>query len=101
MTPRTMTAPIALAAALALPLTAQAEVPSTVNAPYVAESAETALEPGQKVENLFSKNMTQDYVLQKLNDRVYWVEGSFYATIFYVGDGRLLFSCAPQRTSTS
>lgn len=69
-----------------------AEVPSTVGAAYVAESRTVALAPGEKIENLFTKNMTQEYVLQKLTERVYFYQGGFYGSIFYVGDnGVLLF----------
>ncbi|MCW2308274.1 MBL fold metallo-hydrolase [Rhodobium gokarnense] len=85
----------AAATALALVLSTQsllAEVPSTVGATYRAESSTEALAPGEKIENLFTKNMKQPYVLQKLTDRVYFYEGGFYGTIFYVGDrGVLLF----------
>ena len=80
------------ALALVLGQGALAEVPSTVGATYRAESATQALAPGEKIENLFTKNMTQAFVLQKLTDRVYFYQGGFYGTVFYVGDeGVLLF----------
>ncbi len=63
-----------------------------MNATYVAESTTVAVAPFDKVENLFTKNGSQDFILQKLTDRTFWVQSQFYATIFYVGDdGVLLF----------
>lgn len=94
-----MTAPLTLAASL-LSLTlmgttahaAVTEAPSTVNATYVAPSLTRALKPGEKVDNLYTRNATQDYVLQKLTDHTYWFQRQYYGTIFYVGDkGVLLF----------
>ncbi|WP_238367236.1 MBL fold metallo-hydrolase [Mesobacterium pallidum] len=90
----TLTSAIALGIALSGPTKAQdiTESPSTVGATYVPESAATALEPGQKIENLYTKNVTQPYILQKLTDRVYFFQAGFYGTVFYVGDeGVLLF----------
>ncbi|MGG7566804.1 MBL fold metallo-hydrolase [Rhodovulum sp. DZ06] len=69
---------------------ARAETPSTVGATYRAESATVALAPGEKIETLFTKNMTQPYILQKLTDRVYFYQGGFYGTVFYVGAERVL-----------
>jgi glyoxylase-like metal-dependent hydrolase (beta-lactamase superfamily II) len=68
------------------------ESPSPVNARYVEPSATRKLQPGQKIGELVTRNLTQPYVLQRLTDRTYWVQRQFYATIFYVGDrGVLLF----------
>lgn len=76
------------------------EAPSTVNATYVDASISRALEPGEKIANLYNKNATQDYVLQKLSERVYWVQRQFYGTIFYVGDnGVLIFDALERRTA--
>lgn len=97
---KTLTSAIALSVALGLPAAAQEtrEAPSTVGATYVAESASLALNPGEKIENLFTKNMTQDFILQKLTDRVYFFQSQFYGTIFYVGDeGVLLFDALEGR----
>lgn len=50
------------------------------------------LEPGLKIGNLFSLNMTQPYVLQRLAERTWWVQAFNYGTVFYVGDrGVLIF----------
>ncbi|MDD9998539.1 MAG: MBL fold metallo-hydrolase, partial [Rhodospirillaceae bacterium] len=74
------------------------EAPSTVNATYVAESATDALEPGEKIENLFNKNITQDYILQRLTDRIWFFQALFAGTMFYVGDeGVLLIDAAEGR----
>ena len=58
------------------------EAPSTVNAAYVAESATDALEPGEKIENLYTKNVTQDYILQRLTDRVWFFQVQSMAPVF-------------------
>lgn len=71
-----------------------AEVPSTVGATYRAVSATETLAPGEKIENLFTKNMTQTHILQKLSERVVSYQGGFYGTIFYVGDEGVLLSDA-------
>lgn len=99
---KTLTSAIALGIALSGPATAQAiaEAPSTVNATYVAESATQALAPGEKIETLFTKNLTQDYILQKLTDRVYFFQRQFYGTLFYVGDeGVLVFDALEGRSA--
>ncbi|MEO7425678.1 MAG: MBL fold metallo-hydrolase [Fibrobacteria bacterium] len=66
--------------------------PSTVQAVYVDPSASRALQPGEKIGGLYARNTTQDYVLQRLTQRTYWVQSHHYASVFYVGDkGVLLF----------
>jgi hypothetical protein len=50
-----------------------AQPPSPVNARYVEPSAEQILEPGTKIGDLFRRNMTQPYVLQRLAQRTWWV----------------------------
>ena len=102
----TLTSSFALLAAvglsLAAPVLAQdiTEAPSTVNATYVPESATEALAPGVKIEKLYTKNVTQDYILQRLTDRVYFFQSQFYGTVFYVGDeGVLLFDALEGRSA--
>lgn len=71
---------------------ANTAVPSTIGATYVEPSAEEVLEPGLKLGDLYRRNMTQPYVLQRLAERVYWVQSFNYGTVFYVGDqGVLIF----------
>lgn len=71
---------------------AQTEARHTVQAQFVAPSAVTPLQPGQKIDQLFLRNLQQPHVLQRLTDRTYFVQRQFYATTFYVGDqGVLLF----------
>ncbi len=41
-------------------------IPSTIGATYVEPSGDRVLEPGQKIGDLFQRNMTQPYVLQRL-----------------------------------
>ncbi|WP_456297057.1 MBL fold metallo-hydrolase [Vibrio sp. AK197] len=89
---------IGLLAACSSTSSAIPEAPSTVGASYVQASSTKALQPGEKVANLFQLNMKTPYVLQRLTDRTYWYESGFYATIFYVGDqGVLLFDPLEQR----
>ena len=67
-------------------------IPSTVGATYVEPSAETILQPGTKIGDLFRRNMTQPYVLQRLSQRGWWVQAFNYGTVFYVGErGVLIF----------
>jgi hypothetical protein len=66
------------------------QTPSTVSATYVEPSAEEVLEPGLKIGDLLHRNMTQPYVLQRLAERVWWVQASNYGTVFYVGDDGVL-----------
>lgn len=86
-----------LLGALALALSpvfaqAPAEAPSAVQAVYVEPSATRVLRAGEKIGGLYGRNNTQDYVLQRLTQRVYWFQRQHYGTIFYVGDkGVLLF----------
>lgn len=69
---------------------------STVNASYVEPSAEKIISPSDKLNNLFERNMSQPYILQKIGERTYYVQRYFYSTTFYVGDkGALLFD-APE-----
>ena len=77
--PGILVSALALSVAVTSPAVTQEveEAPSTVNATYVAESATDALEPGEKIENLFTKNVTQDYILQKLTDRVWFFQVQF------------------------
>lgn len=68
------------------------EAPSTVNATYVEPSSTRMLLPDEKVGSLFNLNIENDFVLQRLTERVYWFQKNYYATTFYVGDnGVLLF----------
>ena len=66
--------------------------PSTIGATYVEPSADKVLEPGEKIGDLFKRNMTGPYVLQRLSERTWWVQSFNYGTVFYVGDrGVLIF----------
>lgn len=69
---------------------------STVNASYVEPSAEKIISPSDKLNNLFERNMSQPYVLQKIGERTYYVQRYFYSTAFYVGDKGVLLFDAPE-----
>lgn len=55
-----------------------------MNATYVAESATEARAPGEEIENLFTENVSQDYILQKLTGRVSFYQRQFYGAILTV-----------------
>lgn len=69
---------------------------STVNASYVEPSAEKIISPSDKLNNLFERNMSQPYILQKIGERIYYVQRYFYSTTFYVGDKGVLLFDAPE-----
>ncbi|MCV0990927.1 MBL fold metallo-hydrolase [Escherichia coli] len=69
---------------------------STVNASYVEPSAEKIISPSDKLNNLFERNMSQPYILQKIGKRTYYVQRYFYSTTFYVGDKGVLLFDAPE-----
>ncbi|WP_269221232.1 MBL fold metallo-hydrolase [Escherichia coli] len=69
---------------------------STVNASYVEPSAEKIISPSDKLNNLFERNMSQPYILQKFGERTYYVQRYFYSTTFYVGDKGVLLFDAPE-----
>ncbi|HGX0536493.1 TPA: MBL fold metallo-hydrolase, partial [Escherichia coli] len=69
---------------------------STVNASYVEPSAEKIISPSDKLNNLFERNMSQPYILQKIGERTYYVQRYFYSTTFYVGDKGVLLFDAPE-----
>ena len=60
--------------------------PSTVGATYVEPSSENVLEPGTKIGDLFRRNMTEPYVLQRLSQTAWWVQAFNYGTVFFVGE---------------
>src|ERR1700747_3676 len=57
------------------------------------EPAATALiKPGQRVSHLFPRAVMEEFVLQRVTERVWWVTRQFYGSLFYVGKrGVLLF----------
>ncbi|HFU3605165.1 TPA: MBL fold metallo-hydrolase [Escherichia coli] len=69
---------------------------STVNASYVEPSAEKIISPSDKLNNLFERNMSQPYILQKIGERTYYGQRYFYSTTFYVGDKGVLLFDAPE-----
>ncbi|HDS5818948.1 TPA: MBL fold metallo-hydrolase [Escherichia coli] len=69
---------------------------STVNASYVEPSAEKIISPSDKLNNLFERNMSQPYILQKIGERTYYFQRYFYSTTFYVGDKGVLLFDAPE-----
>ncbi|SFP21523.1 MBL fold metallo-hydrolase [Enterovibrio norvegicus] len=64
--------------------------PSTTDATFVAPSAKTALNVGDKIGNLTQRNFNGDVIVQKLTDNAYWVQIGFYNTVFLVGDDGVL-----------
>jgi glyoxylase-like metal-dependent hydrolase (beta-lactamase superfamily II) len=58
---------------------------SITGADYVEPSVEIPLQPGQRVAHLFPRSILEEYVLQRLTERTYWVSRHFYGSLFYVG----------------
>jgi len=63
---------------------------SITGAEYVEPSAEMPLRSGQRVSHLFPRSVMEEYVLQRLTERTYWVGRHFYNSLFYVGDSGVL-----------
>nr|WP_240727542.1 MBL fold metallo-hydrolase [Escherichia coli] len=54
------------------------------------------ISPSDKLNNLFERNMSQPYILQKIGERTYYVQRYFHSTTFYVGDKGVLLFDAPE-----
>ncbi len=52
---------------------------------YVEPSATDPIKPGQRVAHLFPRSVMEEYVLQRVTERVWWVSRHFYGSLFYVG----------------
>ena len=63
----------------------KAEPASTTGASYVEPSATDLIKPGQRVAHLFPRSVMEEYVLQRVTERVWWVSRHFYGSLFYVG----------------
>ena len=65
---------------------------STTGAEYVEPSATELIKPGQRVSHLFPRAVMEEFVLQRVTERIWWVTRQFYCSLFYVGErGVLLF----------
>jgi glyoxylase-like metal-dependent hydrolase (beta-lactamase superfamily II) len=58
---------------------------SLTGASYVEPSASDLIKPGQRVAHLFPRAVMEEYVLQRVTERVWWVSRHFYGSLFYVG----------------
>jgi glyoxylase-like metal-dependent hydrolase (beta-lactamase superfamily II) len=58
---------------------------STTGATYVEPSATELIQPGQRVSHLFPRAVTEEFILQRVTERVWWVTRQFYGSLFYVG----------------
>jgi glyoxylase-like metal-dependent hydrolase (beta-lactamase superfamily II) len=74
---------------------------SITGAEYVEPSASVPLRPGQRVSHLFPRSVMEEYVLQRLTTRTYWVSRHFYGTLFYVGERGVLLFDPPQGAADS
>ena len=63
---------------------------STTGASYVEASATDLITPGQRVAHLFPRSVMEEYVLQRVTERVWWVSRHFYGSLFYVGSRGVL-----------
>jgi glyoxylase-like metal-dependent hydrolase (beta-lactamase superfamily II) len=79
----------------------QEEPVSITGAEYVEPSAEMPLRPGQRVSHLFPRSVMEEYVLQRLTERTYWVSRHFYGTLFYVGERGVLLLDPPPGAADS
>ncbi len=57
---------------------------------YVEPSAKRQLVVGEKIAHLTDRNKAGETTVQRLTDRTYWVQSTFYSTLFYVGDRGVL-----------
>src|ERR1700753_714208 len=65
---------------------------STTGAEYVEPWATELIKRGQRVSHLFPRAVMEEFVLQRVTERVWWVTRQFYGSLFYVGErGGLLF----------
>ncbi|PVH84297.1 exported Zn-dependent hydrolase [Cadophora sp. DSE1049] len=69
---------------------------SSVGAKYVEPSATRILQQGEKIDDLFNRNITTPYFVQRLSERAYFFNGGFYTTTFYVGENGVLLLDAPE-----
>lgn len=69
---------------------------STVNASYVEPSAEKIISPSDKLNNLFERNMSQPYILQKIGERTYYVQRYFIPLRFMSETKGFLLFDAPE-----
>src|ERR1700749_2267670 len=63
----------------------KAEPVSITGAEYVEPSPTELIQPGQRVAHLFPRALMEEYVLQRVTERVWWVSRHFYGSLFYVG----------------
>jgi glyoxylase-like metal-dependent hydrolase (beta-lactamase superfamily II) len=74
---------------------------SITGAEYVEPSVSEPLRPGQRVSHLFPRSVMEEYVLQRLTPRTYWVSRHFYGSLFYVGERGVLLFDPPQGAAES
>ncbi len=65
-------------------------IPLITHAHYHPPSAQTPLNPGDRIENLYPEQIAQPYLLQRLTEHSYWASVQGYAALFYVGDEGVL-----------
>ncbi|MDO0887873.1 hypothetical protein NCW36_08485 [Acinetobacter pittii] len=58
------------------------EAPSTVNAVYVSQSSKKALNPSEKIDRLYNRNLQQEYVLQRMTEHTYFFNLNFMERCF-------------------
>jgi hypothetical protein len=59
---------------------------STTGAEYVEPSATELIKPGQRVSHLFPRAVMEEFVLQRVTERVWWVTRQFYGSPLVVLD---------------
>ena len=73
---------------------------STTGAEYVEPSATELIKPGQRVSHLFPRAVMEEFVLQRVTERVWWVTRQFYGSLFYVGKRGVLLFDSPSAEPT-
>lgn len=62
----------------------------------VPASSERLLQPGDRVADLSRLTYRQDYVIQRLTQKTYWVSAGGYSVIFHVGDNGVVLFDSPR-----
>jgi glyoxylase-like metal-dependent hydrolase (beta-lactamase superfamily II) len=77
------------------------ESPSTTGATYVEPSGSRCLSSGEKIDHFFRRNMEDEFIVQRLTDRTWFLAARHYTTIFKVTDhGVILFDAPADLYST-
>lgn len=74
---------------------------STVDGTYVEPSTTRILKHNEKLNRIYSLNITRPFFAQRLSNRSYFFGGGFYTTTFYVGDKGVLVFDPPENQGSN